>query len=352
MLRWAISLAIAVSLWSASLHRTTFSSPPGKPGAQRKPRKEAPKQRGASAFRERTGTGKGEPVPGRNYAMSASEKILTSRLRNAGRRGGSDGWKEVKRLYAGYTGVAPPVHGAAMHAAYRCGKCTEAAAMYMQVRTSGKVETNMVTLLHGLKIFGKLRDKSNVSVIWDEVLQRGWLDKFRGAARIDAAAEMGDIEDAADVLELLQNRSIPCNELHYTSAITACKNSHDNKRHVAAMYLLSEMLKSDVQPNTVTFGSLMGSHTAAPLKRIQILLAEMYKHGIQPNTLFAEESLSAIFQGQLRNAWTVDDVAERIGHFSLERLQAAHSLLEDAKSQGVPLTRLSSLAHQYLGRCL
>ena len=352
MSRCAISLATAVFLWSASLHWTTFSSVPGKPGPKRKPRKAAPKQRGASAFRECTGTGKGGPVPDGNYTMSAREKILTSRLRNAGRNGGSEGWKEVKRLYAGYTGISPPVHGVAMHAAYRCGKCAEAAAIYMWA-TLGEVETNKMTLLHGLKIFGKLRDRSNVSAIWDEVLERGWLDKFRAAARIDAAAEMGDIEEAAAVLDLLQNRSIPCDELHYTSAINACKNSYDKKRHVAAMYFLKSMIENAVLPDTVTFGSLMGSHGSAPLGKIQRLLSEMDKCRIPPNAPFAEETLAAIFQGKLRNAWTVDDVAERIGHVSLERLQVAHSVLEDIKSQGVQLTGLGSVTQQYLrGRVL
>ena len=350
MLRRAVSPAIAVFLWTGSWHWTTFSSPPGKPGAQRKPRKVGPGQRGASAFRERTGTGKGEPVPDHNYTMSDSEKILTSRLRKAGRNGGSDGWREVKRLYAGYTGVAPPVHGAAMQAAYKCKKCAEAAAMYMRTRTLGSFETNPVILLHGQKIFGKLRDKSNVSAIWDEVLERGWLDKFHAAARIDAAAETGDIEEAAAVLDLMQNRSIPCNELHYTSAINACRNSDDKKRHVAAMYFLSRMLENAVLPDTVTFGSLMGSHRSAPLGKIQRLLSKMDKIRTQPNALVVEETLAAVFEGALRNAWTVDDVAERIGHSSLERLQVARSVLEGIKPQGVQLTQLGSLTQQYLRR--
>ena len=55
--------------------------------------------------------------------------------------------------------------------------------------------------VQALKIFGKLKDFAKVDELWTEALEVCKLDKFLASARMAAAAEQGDIEGAAAILD-------------------------------------------------------------------------------------------------------------------------------------------------------
>ena len=237
-----------------------------------------------------------------------------------------------------------------MQAAYRCQRYAEAAATYAKVRAMSTTAITKVVLLHGLKIYGRLRDAEAVTAVWEEIIRRGWLDKFRAAARMDAAAEIGDIDGAASILELMRNDSVEMNELHYTSAINACKNSDHKRSHVAALFLLEDMFRSTVLPDTATFSSVVGAHKGAPIHKIELVLDSMAECRVEPNKMFVEECLAAIFNGQLTNVWTLEDVAHKLRTMSMEKLRVAPAVLENARNHGVRLTKLCSFADRYLER--
>ena len=174
----ALSAVIICLLWT-ELPEFGFSSAGGKPPKIRK-------QSTATVMRERSGLSVGTTVPQQESKLSLREEsTLAGRLKIAGKRGR---WKQVQRLFRSYTGVAVPVYCAAMQAAHRCGKYKEAAAMYRRLRDVPNIEVDRVLLLQGMKIFGKLQDKDEVTAIWEEVAAAGWIDKIRASARIDAAA--------------------------------------------------------------------------------------------------------------------------------------------------------------------
>ena len=279
--------------------------------------------------------------------ISESEKMLVAALTSAGRRG-QRGWAKVQHLYEHYDGLAVPVYSAALQAAYRCKQYSEAAEMYNNIRSNGAVRADRVILLYGLKIFGKLQDGRAVDSIWQEVLASGWVNQFLAGARIDAASEMGDIEGAASILEFMVNESVPARDIHFSSAINACKNSNHSNRHKAAKYFLAGMLTRGLQPNVVSFANLAGAHWEAPLDELQGILSSMTDSGVISNKVFIEAFLGALFQGRLTAAWTVDDVRIRLKGTSRDRLRVAKSVLRDARSRGVRLTQLSSLTEQYL----
>ncbi|CAE6926607.1 unnamed protein product [Symbiodinium sp. CCMP2592] len=315
------------------------------PGKARK----SPKQATASVMRERSGLGIGERVTDAKSwrAVSQEESVLAGKLKAAGLKGR---WKQVWRLYQDYKGIAVPVHGAAMQAAYRCRRYSEAAEMYTKLRTVNDAEINQVILVHGMKIFGKLHDADSVEAIWQEVLSKGWMDKFPATARIDAASEMGDIGAAASVLEYLQNASLPVDVMQFSSAINACKNSGENNSYTEANVLLNKMIEENLQPNIVTFTSFAGAHRRAPLPETKQVLSTLAEQKVIPNSLFVETFLGAIFQGRLRDAWSVSDVAERIQGTSPDRVQFALDFLDDVEAQGVDFSQLTSLTHKCLRR--
>ena len=221
--------------------------------------------------------------------------------------------------------------------------------MYRKLRGMN-TDVNHVILVHGMKIFGKLQGKREVEVMWEEVIANGWINEIVATARIDAASEMGDMEAAATIIDLLQNASMQVDAVHYSSAINACKNSESNRSHDAAMCLLGEMLARGLRPNVVTLTSVAAVHRHAPLKKNTQLMSTMSDLQVRQNRLFTETLLGAVFEGRLRNAWNVDDVAKRVAGTGCQRMRFAQSFLEDAKSQGVKFTSLTSRAEEYLSR--
>ena len=220
--------------------------------------------------------------------------------------------------------------------------------MFTEIRRARALTVDRVILLQAMKNFGKLQDSTAVDTIWQEVRANGWVNRFLAAARIDAASEMGDIVGAASVLEFIVNETVPVCDIHFSSAINACKNSDHSNRHKAAKYLLAGMLTRGLQPNVVSFANLAGAHGEAPLDELQGILSSMTDSGVISNKVFIEALLGALFQGRLTAAWTVDHVRIRLKGTSRDRLRVAKSVLRDARSRGVRLTQLSSLTEQYL----
>ena len=53
------------------------------------------------------------------------------------------------------------------------------------------------------------------------------------------------------------------------------------------------------------------------------MLSILDEQKVIPNSLFVETFLGAVFQGRLRDVWSVSDVAERIQGTSPDRVQFA-----------------------------
>eukprot|EP00439_Symbiodinium_sp_Y106_P039383 s309_g4.t2 len=207
--------------------------------------------------------------------------------------------------------------------------------MYTDIRSMGDVTVGPVLLLYGLKIFGKLQDSNAVNSIWQEVRANGWVNKFLATARIDSASEMGDIEGAASILDFMAHETVPVYEIHFNSAINACKNSNHSRRHEAALSLLDSMLSKGLQPNVVTFANLaLAHHRQAPLDMLEDVLSRMRDSDIIPNKVFTETFVGALFQGRLRAVSTVEDVHTRLKGTSRDRLRVAQAVLRDARSRG------------------
>ncbi|OLQ10799.1 hypothetical protein AK812_SmicGene5437 [Symbiodinium microadriaticum] len=281
------------------------------------------------------------------HNMSIRERKLVTALNVAG-KSGQNGWAAVRHLYEQYTGLKVPVYSAALQAACRCKQYSEAAEMYNKIRSKASVRVDRVLLLHGMKIFGKLQNSTAVDSIWHEVRANGWVNNFLAGARIAAASEMGDIEGAASILEFMVQETVPLYDIHFSSAINACKNSNHANRHRVATYFLDRMLGSGLQPSIVTFANLVGAHRQAPLDELEGIMSKMNHHGVIPNEVFTEAFLGALFEGRLTAAWTAKDVRNRLKETSRDRLRVAKLFLQDVRARGVRLTKLSTLTEQYL----
>ena len=202
----------------------------------------------------------------------------------------------------------------------------------------------------GIKIFAKLGDPERVRSIWTDAMQSCKLDEVIAAARIDAAAAEGDIESAAKVLDQMNRTGVNINIAHITSAIRACWEA-PGSGHNAAEYLFNLSLALDLQPNVVTFTSLMGAYASAPLSRILCARDVMKTLQVSANKAFAEVYLNTLLQNtkeEWQDVRAVQAVCAKLAKKSPERLAVARRALAEFRKDKVTLTTLSETIERAL----
>ena len=306
-----------------------------------------PKQ-AIGAFREREGSSASAPIRQTEPLkdITTDEKKLITSLVEAGQRGD---WIQAARLWRGYSGQAVPVFSAAMQAAHRCGHFKEASCMYDRLRSDSEAKVDAATLHLGIKTYGKLLDQGRVLEIWREAEERGLVNKIIAGARVDAAAEMGNMTEAVAVLDDMGRRSLETNIINFNSAINACKNAKHRRRHEAAMFLFETVLTQSLEPTVVTFANLVGAHRAAPLQQISDLRGCMAALGIPANRVFAETYLGAVC-GRFEKVRDAGQMAQKMVELPKERREEARLALRDFSTAGVELTRLCELLDATLSK--
>ena len=282
--------------------------------------------------------------------MSVAEARLCSHIAEAGRRGD---WQSAMRLWNRYSGSAVPVITAALHAAFRCGRYREARRIYDRL-TQLRIEVVPLTLMVAMKIFGKLNNAEKVAEIWAKIEDKGWVDKLSCGARIDAAAYLGDMEGAAQVLDTMHSLNLTVSVYSYNSAIYACASSSPPS-HAAAMFLFQTLVDNGLQPTVVTCTNLARAHMNAGIPKLRRVRSIMNEYGIKCDPIFLETYLAAVFYGRIaRNAFTAKD-AEKL--FVVlpdlhEREEEAKIALTEFTKGNVKLTHLSQVIKEYVhSRC-
>ena len=301
----------------------------------------AGKQLPLSVLRERTGQSISVSVDRDEHELfkdnlTAREKQLTSFLAQAGRHGD---WSQVSRLWGRYSGTALAVHRAAMQAAFHCARYEDAARIYEKLRNLPGFTPDSISSGRGMKVFGKLGRREDVSAIWSEAVDTNLTNRLVASARINAAASMGDIEGAAQGLDFMFTNDMEPDTPDFNSAINACATA-DPPSPSAAMYVYEQMLKKDLQPSIITFTSLVRAHDRARCSKIEALLSEMKTTGIEPNKVFAEAFISAVFGGERLKTMSAKTMCARIAAMSPRRRQLLQQTLQDFRMR-TETTRLS-----------
>ena len=233
----------------------------------------------------------------------------------------------------------PPVFTAVLHAAFRCRKYKEGALLYKQCRKRCKIVDEPV-YTQALRIFGKLREEATVRKIWAEALNSCGLSIVLASARISAAADAGDVEAAAGVLDLMESKGTPINVLHISSAMRACWGQ-GKKRHKAAKYLYDLCPRLGLEPDLVLFTCLIGAYDSAPLGFIASAYNAMREFGITTDSAFAETYLVSVLSKPKDLKLRTPAFAEWLSDRPVDRLRAAQEGLADFEKDGVKLSALS-----------
>ena len=217
---------------------------------------------------------------------------------------------------------------------YHCGHYKDAAAIYDKWRSLPDRLRNSIAIHRGLKIFGKLRNQTRVDQIWSEALQEGLVERLVAAARIEAAADMGDITGAATGLDYMMQHDLDADVPSFNSAINACRNA-DPPSPSAAMYVFDAMLNRSLQPTVVTFTGLMRAHVKAKSAILKGIYSDMQARGIKPDNVLAEAFLFAIFRGdglRQQGAKKISKMIDKIGRNRREILKHALSDFETSQA--------------------
>jgi len=272
-----------------------------------------------------------------NFPLAPQEKKLMGIISSAGKEGK---WTTAKSLFSNYTGVAPPVFSAVLHAAFRCRQYREGAKVYQQCRKRCK-KVHAPVYVQALRIFGKLREDGVVRQVWAEALEECEFSSVLASARIAAAADAGDPETAEKVLDLMEKKEISIDVHHMSSAIRACWGWGKN-RHKAAKYFFDLCPQVGVTPNLIVFTNLIGAYDSASLEDIASAYQAMKKLEVVADPAFAETYLvSVLSKPKDLKLRTPAFAAKWLNDKSVDRLRAAQEGLSDFEKDGVKLTALS-----------
>ncbi len=241
-------------------------------------------------------------------------------------------WPTARSLFGTYFGGATQIYGATLHAAFRCREYNQGAKIYEKAINN----CEFVDLpLHNvaIRIFAKLGEHSRVQQIWDTATKSFDLNDMLASARIAAAADAGDVETAAAVLDRMNSSNVSIDVHHINSAMRACWG-WGNKQHRAAKYFFDLLERFQLSPTVISFTSLIGAYTTASLQELLSAYNEMKALQIQADAVFAETYIFSVLEWSKGDALDVN-LRER----SVERLRAARDALIDFKGAGLKLHR-------------
>lgn len=247
-------------------------------------------------------------------------------------------WDEVMSLFASYSGESIQIYTAVMNAALRCRKYAEGATCYERCRQTCQ-ECDEPVFATALKIFGRLQQPEKVRKIWAEANKKCKLSEMLVSSRLQAAADEGDVQTAAAMLDLLNTSNLEINVQPITMAIRSCWGM-GTTRHRAAKYFWDLFPKFGLKPTIVSFTALVGSYTGAPLEYVLSAKVEMESLGIHPDRVFAETYLVSLLQLDFSRLRAISAVQDALQNVPSDRLHAARRGIADFEAAGVEQTTL------------
>ena len=265
------------------------------------------------------------------------EKGLASQLKAAGNDKNGQ-WQEE---FAKYSGRSVVVLTAAMQAALKHRDYEEGLKAYQKLEMS---KMDLPAFTNSMKLLGKLGKLDEVERLWEQLLELGRINKVAAQARIDAAADNGDMEGAARVLNYMDAGGIEADTLHYSSALNACANAATAARSKSAQELFDAMVTKGIRPNIVTYTNLLRARQDEPSEVCLDILKDMKNRNVMANAVFAETFLFTLLQSTQKGGWTkVGVIAADLQRLPPADLQAAKHFIDELRDAKVHLSRSCKL---------
>ena len=156
-----------------------------------------------------------------DHRLTKTDKTLLSELNAAGKKGN---WKEVERCFVPTRDSKTPMFNAYMTAAMRCEQFSEGALMYEKL-CQFSLPKELVTYNLAVKLYAKSGQAARAREVAQEALVEFGLDHTLAAARLVAAAEVGDFQEAGSILEEMRDSEVNVDKGHVTTALRAVRTA-------------------------------------------------------------------------------------------------------------------------------
>ena len=259
-----------------------------------------------------------------DYNLTSQESLLLSKVNHAAVR---LDWQRIQRLKASSKVLKTPVFDVEMNAALKCAQYEAGISLYERLCDLG-LPKEILTLNLAVKLYSKAGRWSHVKKVWREARALHRMDETMAAARLVAAADEGDIQTAAAVLDEMIQMELEADVGHFTSAIRACAAS-ESGAYPAATYLFQTMLNMSVAPDTLAFAAVVSTYVGRPVSVFQQLRAQMRQLGVKATTDFSEAYLKALLGVQTNKKYSTGELAGLMRGLSDGRLQEAAEMLSE-----------------------
>ncbi len=262
-----------------------------------------------------------------DHKLTSAERTQLSELCAAGSK---LDWATAQKLFVPSSNCKAPLFTAYMTAAMKCERFLEGTVAYEKL-CAFSLPKELVTYNLAIKLYAKSGQGECADQVAQEAMQVFGLDHTLAAARLVAAAELGDFPAARLILQEMQESKVTVDLGHVTTAFRAFKNAK-NKTSSDATKLFQEMLDLGLVPDVGLCHSFLSTIEKPELKNFVMLDGIVGRFQVRLDSVYVATYLRKLLllgPGRCSDA----DMQKHLRSLPMNRLQAAWQFLQSFEVQ-------------------
>jgi len=259
---------------------------------------------------------------GRFHKLTNAERSQLSDLCAAGRK---RDWATAQELFVPSSNYKAPLLNAYMTAAMKCEQFLEGTVAYEKL-CAFSLPKELVTYNLAIKLYAKSGQGECADQVAQEAMQVFGLDHTLAAARLVAAAELGDFPSARLILQEMQESNVTVDLGHVTTAFRAFTNDK-SKTSSDATKLLQEMLDLGLVPDAGLCNSFLSTIEKPELEDFVMLDGIVGRFQVRLHSGYVETYLRKLLLLGLGRR-TDADMQKHLHSVPMDRLQSAWQALQ------------------------
>eukprot|EP00438_Fugacium_kawagutii_P034145 Skav228524 [mRNA] locus=scaffold796:123258:124133:+ [translate_table: standard] len=256
----------------------------------------------------------------REHHLTKEEKNLLVELNRAGRRGD---WRQVQELFNLCYSYKTPMFNAYMTAAMR--------TLAYEKLCENSLTKDLATYNLAVKLYAKSGQADLANEVAQEAMRECGLEHTLGAARLVAAAEVGDFARASQILDEMRDSNVQIDNGHATTALRAVKNAR-TKTSDDAIELFQKVRDLGLKPDVGLCNSFLSSLEKPEVKDFQIMDDMVERFEIKVDLGYAQTYLrKLLFLGS--SGWSEPEMKIHLKHIPDIRLTMALRSLTSFKTK-------------------
>lgn len=272
-----------------------------------------------------------------DHKLTNAERAQLSELSAAGRK---LDWATAQELFVPSSSCKAPLFTAYMTAAMKCERFLEGTVAYEKL-CALSLPKELVTYNLAIKLYAKSGQGECADQVAQEAMQVFGLDHTLAAARLVAAAELGDFPSARLILQEMQESNVTIDLGHVTTAFRAFKNAK-SKTSSDATKLLQEMLDLGLVPDVGLCHSFLSTIEKPELEDFVMLDGIVSRFQVRLDSTYVTKYLRKLLllsQKQRSDA----QMQKHLRSVPMDRLQSAWQALQRFEVQSKKISLCQTL---------